>query len=773
MLNVAGEAGHSAERAGVPHALSSTRPPGGWSVQTLATEAIAGFLAAVVLVAFSVSYAVMIFQGEMVSAIPTALWAILMGGTVTGLMCALRTSIAPVAFGFDTVAAAMCVMLATSIAATTRNAGYPAESAQMLVLLAMSATTVLIGATLVTLAHFRLSTVCRLIPFSVVCGFNAATGLMLMLNGFKLASGKPLSLDALTGLTRSPQAPVIVFALGVALSLYTARALFRRSSGGAGATGSALVIPVVLGLASLAGAWVTRGGTGAGVWYVTGVAVLTPWTPLATLAHGDIDWGILARFAPDMLAIAVVTIGGLAVKIASGEQARGTIADLDAEFSATGWSNLIAVPLGGFAASVLNGPTRVLTEAGSVTRYSGLVCSLVVGCAVLFKIDILRATPLPVLAGLVMFVGHTFLVDALRRFHAQRQWLDFSLATGIAVTSVVAGYLVGIILGLIAACFIFAYNYGRIGVVRQMLTRSTTASPIQRGPDATRLLTRDGDAIHLYALSGYIFFGSSDGLINRIAAAVEAQSPRPVRFVILDFTQVTGMDSSAIMSLGKLRIKARKADFTPVYVGLSPAISNALTAEGIIGTTTGAHAHATRAEGMAWCEDELLSSAGQGPHQRATTAAFEAWLARELGRPDAPALLDPFLIVRTFEAGDVLYNQGDQADTIDLVCSGTVSIKLAVEGTAGDRVAGDGATSRLIRQMTYHTVVGEMGFFRDMIRTAAVVAEDSVVVYTLTRANFERLQTEQPDIAMAFLRFIARMLADRLEFANRETAALI
>jgi sulfate permease, SulP family len=60
-----------------------------------------------------------------------------------------------------------------------------------------------------------------------------------------------------------------------------------------------------------------------------------------------------------------------------------------------------------------------------------------------------------------------------------------------------------------------------------------------------------------------------------------------------------------------------------------------------------------------------------------------------------------------------------------------------------------------------------------MIRTAAVVAEDGVVVYTLTRANFERLQTEQPDSAVAFLRFIARLLADRLEFANRETAALM
>ena len=43
---------------------------------------------------------------------------------------------------------------------------------------------------------------------------------------------------------------------------------------------------------------------------------------------------------------------------------------------------------------------------------------------------------------------------------------------------------------------------------------------------------------------------------------------------------------------------------------------------------------------------------------------------------------------------------------------------------------------------------------------------------TLTRGNFERLRRERPDLASAFDDFIMRMLADRVDVANREMVAL-
>ena len=72
-----------------------------------------------------------------------------------------------------------------------------------------------------------------------------------------------------------------------------------------------------------------------------------------------------------------------------------------------------------------------------------------------------------------------------------------------------------------------------------------------------------------------------------------------------------------------------------------------------------------------------------------------------------------------------------------------------------------------------HTVIGEMGFFREAVRSASVASDGSAILFTLTRANFDRMRSERPDLANALATFIVRVMADRIEDANREIAALI
>ena len=52
--------------------------------------------------------------------------------------------------------------------------------------------------------------------------------------------------------------------------------------------------------------------------------------------------------------------------------------------------------------------------------------------------------------------------------------------------------------------------------MRLHLTRAQFASYVSRSPEASRHLAETGDAIQLYRLSGYIFFGSSEGVFERI-----------------------------------------------------------------------------------------------------------------------------------------------------------------------------------------------------------------------------------------------------------------
>jgi SulP family sulfate permease len=78
-----------------------------------------------------------------------------------------------------------------------------------------------------------------------------------------------------------------------------------------------------------------------------------------------------------------------------------------------------------------------------------------------------------------------------------------------------------------------------------------------------------------------------------------------------------------------------------------------------------------------------------------------------------------------------------------------------------------------LRRMVGHTVVGEMGFYRGVPRTASVIAEEPTVIYRLTRDAFDRMQEKDPAAAAALHKLIIRLLSDRLEFANREISALL
>jgi sulfate permease, SulP family len=83
----------------------------------------------------------------------------------------------------------------------------------------------------------------------------------------------------------------------------------------------------------------------------------------------------------------------------------------------------------------------------------------------------------------------------------------------------------------------------------------------------------------------------------------------------------------------------------------------------------------------------------------------------------------------------------------------------------------NGGSERLRRFVT-HTVIGEMGFFRGINRMATIRTDGPVELFTMTRANFERMKIERPVVAQAFYTFIICVLADRLEFSSRAASTM-
>ncbi len=715
-------------------------------------DAMAGIVASVVLIANIVSFGALMFQGEFSGGIPIAIWAMLIGGCVGGVWIALTTSLPPLATGIDSPTGAVLVLLSATAGSSILAGGGTPESAIQSVMLIFTAATFLTGLLLYVLGRFKLGTYFRFVPYFVVGGFLAATGCFLIAGGIRMAAGQTALRDVATNWT-----PTEAAKLGSSLLVLLVLLALRRW------VKTAVAIPVALVAMWMVGVVVLRNlglsGPQAG-WYLHSLGTLKQWVPFEAAHKSHLTWSMMPSLILELLAVAIVALISLVTKISSIEVARQGAGDLDREFRSHGIASLLAGPLGGITSSLQVGTSRLLEHAGGATRMSGVACALALGAVGIANFDLPGLVPIPIIVGLVFYLGYSFIVDALWRPFSQRVWLDFSLAVAITIVCTVYGYLIGVVAGLICACLMFVVSYARLGVVRRHVTRSQFASYVSRSIEASSFLRECGDSVQIYWLSGYIFFGSSEGVFERIRADIEALRPRRVEYVILDFGMVPGADSSAVVSLTKLRNYCGQQGIILIYCSLSSSNRAALERGGFFGGKSQHRAFSDLNHALAWCEDQLL--AGTKVDSITDVANFELWLQHQLGPSVKSADLVAYLERKNVDTSQILYREGEPADTLDLVAAGHLSIDVADP---------EGSNLR-VRRIATQTVVGEMGFFRQTPRSATVSSDGAAVLFTLTRGSLDRMRRERPELASAFDDFIMRVLADRLDFATRELAAI-
>jgi len=730
-----------------------TRVAGGAGAasRALARDALAGLVAAVVLIANMVSFAALMFPGPLAAGTATVIWAMLVGSGVSGLWIAWKTSLPPLSTGIDAPTGAVLVLLAAGAGPAVLAAGGNAQTAIQATMALFTAATVVSGALLLGLGSLRWGSYLRFVPYFVVAGFLGATGWLLIAGGVRMSTGR--TLQQLWSPWAAPELARLacaVLVLGVLLAV-------RRWGRSPFALPFALLLMAALGGVLLKGFGATSPAQG---WYLPSLGALLPWSPLDVLRHPPLPLAQALAYVPELLAVAIVALVSLVTKTSSLEVTRKTAANLDLELRAHGLATLAVAPLGGIVGSMQLGSSRLLESAGGATRASGMACAAVLALVGLANFDLPALIPVPIAAGLVFQLGYGFLVEAFARPLAQRAWWSLAMALAIMLACVRFGYLAGVIGGVVCACLLFAASYARTGVVRQHLSRAQFAGNVSRSAQASGFLVARGEAIQIYWLSGYIFFGSSDGVFERVRRDVDALPPGQVGHVILDFSMVTGVDTSATMSLAKLRNYCRQQHASLSLSGVAGGIRCALERDGFFDGQEQAQPFGDVCTALAWAEDSLLAQAG--PTRDAGSGGFEPWLQQQLGPAVAAADFMPYLARRSVVGGQVLYREGEAADDIDLVAEGSLVVEIRTPAGPALRV----------RSITTHTVVGEMGFFRSGVRSATILTEGPATLFTLSRASFARLRQERPELASAFYEFLLRTLAERISVSERTAVAL-
>jgi SulP family sulfate permease len=127
-----------------------------------------------------------------------------------------------------------------------------------------------------------------------------------------------------------------------------------------------------------------------------------------------------------------------------------------------------------------------------------------------------------------------------------------------------------------------------------------------------------------------------------------------------------------------------------------------------------------------------------------------------------PTGLEPFLERVELPAGTVLLHQGEAPDALFVVASGRLDVE--AEMANGTRMR--------LSSMGPGVIAGEVAMYLGGPRTADVVAREPSVVLRLSRASLERIEAEDPALAVRVHRWLATTLAGRVSDALRAYEAL-
>ena len=702
-------------------------------------------------VIFSVSIASLIFSGPLQAYLPRGITMVLMTSAVSILCTALLASLEGVISGIQDNPS---VLLAVAVASLVSVVGAGPQLLPTVIALILT-TTLLTGGFLLLLGYFRLGGLMRYIPYPVIGGFLAGVGWLLVRGSISATAEYPLSLDTLPALFQPDQ--LIRWVPGVAFGL----ALFvgvRRIKHYLAMPGILLAGLVAFSLSILVSGLSLEEAAARGL--VLGqMGVNAVWQPVHVQELAQANWGAVVAQAGNIGAIVILASLTLLLHISGLEITLHKDLDLNRELRTAGITSLVSGLLGGMIGYQDLGYTVLNYRLGARGRLAGIVAGLVCLGMVIAGVSLLAYVPRALLGGLLFFMGLNFLDEWVVEGRKKLGRADYGVVLLMLGIIAVTNFLVGVSIGLILMVVTFVVNYSRTNIFHHTLSGAEVTSNVERNAYQRRELAKLGQHVYVLELRGFIFFGTANSVLEHVRARVHDANQEPLLFLILDFRRVTGLDSSAMFSLTKVKDLADTHDFTLAFTHLSDEARGELERNGLV-IDERIRFFADLDHGLEWCEEQLL--AVTLVTAKLIPFVLEYQLA-ELGFKKADGTkLRAYLEKIQLKEGEYLIHQGEPFHDLYFIEMGQVSIYLEME--AGKRVR--------VHTPGTGTIVGELGFYLDVPRSASVIADYNTIAYRPTQRAMDEMKANDPALAIAFNELMLRVIAERLVGSNRTLTAL-
>jgi len=488
------------------------------------------------------------------------------------------------------------------------------------------------------------------------------------------------------------------------------------------------------------------------------LSVLSP-SSFSLASFSLVSWDVIYAWAPYLASNTTLLTIALMLTITGIELDLRRAIGMDAELKVAGVGNVLCGVLGGLPSCHGFAATMLLHRGGAASRFGALIPAFSALAVLLAGLQVLELIPRFVFGALLFSFGVEHLFLRLGHDCVTLPRHEAAIALAVAGCTLWLGVVNGLLIGIGLAILLFAWNYRHVPIIRASLSGRACRGSVDRPSEAICVLDREGESILLQRLQGYLFFLNATALPAAVSERVAAGGT--LRFLIIDFHDVVGMDSSAQGAFERVEQLASEHGFQVLLAGLGPALTAQFRRRGAEAPLRPVQMFDTADRALQHAEDCILADAAVDTTE--TPLSLAQQLRRLLGAAVAEARLDPYLDRIALPAGGTSIRQGEPADAMYLIESGSVSARIKQPG---------GAFLRL-RTTRAGALIGEVAIYSGGMRTASVVAEADCVVTRLTTAALARMERDDPGLANLLQRFLIVQLADKQADSTRVLEMLL
>jgi glutaminase len=305
-------------------------------------------------------------------------------------------------------------------------------------------------------------------------------------------------------------------------------------------------------------------------------------------------------------------------------------------------------------------------------------------------------------------------------------------------------------------CDLHLLNRPSVGTssIRLKFTGAELSSNRVRSTEEARALREHGEGIRVYQLQGNLNFTSTEAVIRDLLENITATHQ-----LILDFKRVLTINESSCRLLYEVLLKysakGKPVIFTHTFH--VPLLRRYLKAR--LGKRFENLFHALDDNDLALevFENELLQKYLPTRKSSQPVKAGQYELCTDFS-VDELKIFASLLQRRTYSAGEIVIQLGDQAREMFFLARGSVSVLLPQAGNMRRRLA----------TLSAGMIFGEMALIDGAPRSAMILADSAVECDVLSVEDFNELASSHPVIKIKLLKNLSLSLCRRLRKANRE-----